>query len=579
MKQKTRIDSSSVFVVSGGAKGITAQCVLKMAQQFPCRWILLGRSQHLTEEPVWGKNCFDEAELKRRIMQDFFIRKEKPTPVKVQKVFNKISSSREIGKTLTSLKALGRQVEYLSVDIADTSSLKTELAAAVARMGKISGIIHGAGNIADKWIENKTEQDFDNVYAAKVKGLENLLSCTPASQLDYLILFSSVAGFFGSAGQSDYALANEILNKSAHHLKQKYPDCHTVAIDWGPWDSGMVTPELKKAFAQRNIEVIPLEVGTQMLVEEMRNENQETAQVLIGSPFTSEPEELEDELRSYRIRRHLSLEANPFLKDHAIGGNPVLPATCAVAWTIDICEQLYPGYKFISLEGFRVLKGIVFDGTQADDFVADVREIAKDNDRDGEIEFEVRIWSENNRGKIRFHYTSQVKLRRIPPRSLQYDLYETKSAQTYDGLSFYQKKALFHGSLLQGIDRILEFNAERLVMKCLLPEITDKQQGQFQVRTFNPYLADVLLQGVLVWLDLFEKKGALPLEIQQITQFKSIPFDRSILAAIEVKLKTETKLTVNVTAYDEDGQIYLCLSSVTFTISKQLQHLFAQSIV
>ncbi|MGL5807743.1 MAG: SDR family NAD(P)-dependent oxidoreductase, partial [Xenococcaceae cyanobacterium] len=229
MMKNNRIDSSSVFVVSGGAKGITARCVVRLAQQYPCRWILLGRSELVSDEPVWAKECFDEAELKKRIMQHFLNEGEKPTPVKVQKVFNKISSSREIDKTLTSLKALGRQVEYLSIDVTDVFSLKTELAAAVDRMGKISGIIHGAGNIADKWIENKTERDFENVYAAKVKGLENLLSCIPASQLDYLVLFSSVAGFFGSAGQSDYALANEILNKSAHLLKRKYPDCHTVA--------------------------------------------------------------------------------------------------------------------------------------------------------------------------------------------------------------------------------------------------------------------------------------------------------------------------------------------------------------
>jgi NAD(P)-dependent dehydrogenase (short-subunit alcohol dehydrogenase family) len=574
MKQKNRIDSSSVFVVSGGAKGITARCVVKLAQQYSCRWILLGRSELMDDEPVWAKQCFDEAELKRRIMQHFLTEGEKPKPVKVQKVFNKIRSSREISKTLASLKALGREVEYLSVDVADACSLKTQLIVATDRMGKISGIIHGAGNIADKWIENKTERDFENVYAAKVKGLENLLSCIPASQLDYLVLFSSVAGFFGSAGQSDYALANEILNKSAHLLKRKYPDCHTVAIGWGPWDSGMVTPELKKAFAQKNIEIIPIEIGTQMLIEEMRNENQETAQVVIGSPLTSQPEELDDELRSYRIRRRLSLEANPFLKDHAIGGNPVLPATCAAAWIISTCEQLYPGYQFSSLENFRVLKGIVFDNTQANEYFVDVREISKTSG--SEAVFEVRIWSETAQGKIRFHYSAQVKLQSKIPGSPQYNYNSVKNSLNpiLDGSSLYQNKILFHGLSFQGVDSVLEMNQDTLTMQCILPEIKAKQLGQFQVTNFNPYAGDVAIQSVLIWLRQLYQTSALPLEIQQITHFKTISFNQKFFVFMEIHLKTETHVIASTTVYDEQREVYMRLSGIRGSISSRLNHLF-----
>ena len=79
------------------------------------------------------------------------------------------------------------------------------------------------------------------------------MRCVPASQLQYLVLFSSVVGFYGKCGTIRLCIANEILNKSAHLIKLNYPHCHVVAINWGPWDSGMVSPELKKAFAERNI--------------------------------------------------------------------------------------------------------------------------------------------------------------------------------------------------------------------------------------------------------------------------------------------------------------------------------------
>ncbi len=70
---------------------------------------------------------------------------------------------------------------------------------------------------------------------------------------------------------------------------------------------------------------------------------------------------LSAELKQYQIHRKLTLEANPFLYDHQIGEFPVLPATCAATWAIHSIEQLYPGYFFIHLANYRVLKGIVFD--------------------------------------------------------------------------------------------------------------------------------------------------------------------------------------------------------------------------
>jgi NAD(P)-dependent dehydrogenase (short-subunit alcohol dehydrogenase family) len=285
MNSTSQIDSSTVFVVSGGARGITAQCAIRLAREYRCRWILLGRSPLIDPEPDWAIGFEREADLKKQIMRSLAEQGEKPTPLAVQKSYKKISASREIRHTLKTLEEVGSQAEYLKVDITDITTLQPQLVAATERLGPVTGIIHGAGNLADKLIEKKTLEDFETVYAAKVTGLENLLTCIPPKQLDYLVLFSSVAGFYGNAGQTDYAIANEILNKSAHLIKQKYPACHVVSINWGPWDSGMVTPELKKIFAQRQIEVIPIEVGAQLLVEELQDRHRETVQVVMESPL------------------------------------------------------------------------------------------------------------------------------------------------------------------------------------------------------------------------------------------------------------------------------------------------------
>ncbi len=60
-------------------------------------------------------------------------------------------------------------------------------------------------------------------------------------------------------------------------------------------------------------------------------------------------DQLTSQLHSQQISRRLTLDANPFLRDHIINGHAVLPATCASAWMANICEQLYPGLQLVSL--------------------------------------------------------------------------------------------------------------------------------------------------------------------------------------------------------------------------------------
>ena len=112
--------------------------------------------------------------------------------------------------------------------------------------GPISGVIHAAGVVADRRIGDKTHEQFDAVFETKVKGLRALLEATRPDPLRWILLFSSVAARLGNAGQSDYAMANEVLNKVAAFEAQQRPDCTVRSLCWGPWESGMVTPSLRR---------------------------------------------------------------------------------------------------------------------------------------------------------------------------------------------------------------------------------------------------------------------------------------------------------------------------------------------
>jgi NAD(P)-dependent dehydrogenase (short-subunit alcohol dehydrogenase family) len=562
------INQNSVCAITGGGKGITAKSAIKLAEEYKCKFVLLGRSPlPKTPEPAWVQDCSSETELKRRILEQLVAGGEKPTPMMVQKQYQAISSRREIEQTLAAIEAAGGKAEYLSVDVTDESVLQEKLTEVEQRLGKITAIVHGAGNLADKPIEKKSLADFDKVYNPKVKGLTNLLKCIPPSQLNSLVLFSSVVGFYGNAGQTDYAIANETLNKTAYLVKQQHPDCHVVAIDWGPWDSGMVSPELKRAFAQRGIETIPVEVGTQMLVEELAPENHEV-QVVIGSPLTPPPVALDSELKSYSIRRYLNLANNPFLYDHMIAGYGVLPATCAIGWIANTCEQIYPGYKFFGFENYKILKGIIFDDSLAEEYILDLKEIAKNND-DGVV-FDAKIWSKNQAGKTRYHFSVQLTIKQqIPERPLYDSLDLTPSNKIFSSKQqIYQKggASLFHGEAFQGVEKVLNINPEKIAIQCNLPAVKLEKQGQFTVQTFNPYIVDVKIHSLWLWVQNYYQCGCLPSGIKTYEQFAPIPFDETFYISCEIVSKTETAAVAQIIAHDRQGKIYIKMEEAKGTV-------------
>ncbi len=94
MVGRTLITPDTVVLVSGGARGITAQCVIKLANSIPCKFILLGRTPVNEALPKWALECPDDAELKRRTMNQLTSEGKKATPQVVEKYFAKFALGR-----------------------------------------------------------------------------------------------------------------------------------------------------------------------------------------------------------------------------------------------------------------------------------------------------------------------------------------------------------------------------------------------------------------------------------------------------------------------------------------------------
>ena len=277
------INSNSIIVASGGGRGVTAAALLALAKVKKPRFVLLGRTT-MGEEPAELSSLNSDADLKRALMQRAQAEGRKATPAELNSQLSNLLAVREIRATLAALKAAGSEAQYVTVDVGNEAKLSAALENVRKTWGAITGLVHGAGVLADKLIAEKSDEQFDRVFDTKVSGLRALLAATAKDPLTAICLFSSVAARSGNLGQCDYAMANEVLNLVAcTERARRGASCVVRAIGWGPWEGGMVTPSLKSHFEQMGVALIPLAIGAQRFVDEITGSNEDIMVVIGGA--------------------------------------------------------------------------------------------------------------------------------------------------------------------------------------------------------------------------------------------------------------------------------------------------------
>ena len=135
---------------------------------------------------------------------------------------------------LRELEALGTgAVLAVAADVNNIDRMRAAVAEAEAKFGKLTGVIHGAGDIDDGPILTRTEADIQQVFAPKVSGLRVLDALFPDGALDMMVLFSSSSTATRPAGQIDYVAANEYLNAFARARQDA--KTRVCAVNWGVW--------------------------------------------------------------------------------------------------------------------------------------------------------------------------------------------------------------------------------------------------------------------------------------------------------------------------------------------------------
>jgi NAD(P)-dependent dehydrogenase (short-subunit alcohol dehydrogenase family) len=273
------IDSSSVVLLTGGARGITGLVAIALARRYRCRLELVGRSAlpDPVEDPELA-GATDAPALRRRLIEHAS-GNGAPNAAEIEARCRRLVADREIRTTLGAIRAAGSEVAYHSADVRDPDFARL-IDDIYVRHGRIDGVIHGAGVLEDKLIRTKTSDSFERVFATKMAGAATL-AMKLRRDVRFVVLFSSLSGVLGNRGQVDYAAANDALDKLAWSLNQRVAG-RVVSIAWGPWTgAGMVSPELEREYVRRGIGLIDAERGIDCLLRELGDGRAADAQVIV----------------------------------------------------------------------------------------------------------------------------------------------------------------------------------------------------------------------------------------------------------------------------------------------------------
>jgi len=275
-----------VWLVTGGARGVTAACAIELARVAGGTILLAGRSA----ETPWPGDLPLEPDLKA--LRGLLVERsrqagERLTPVAIDQAARSLLAGAEIRETLAAIRETGAGAHYIALDAGNASAVSEALAQAQARYGLITGLVHGAGVLADRLANDKTEAELRRVFAPKVGGLMNILAALDPAQLNHTAFFSSAAAFFGNKGQSDYAMANALLAGAGRSLALSYPAARVKVFHWGPWAGGMVDGALASHFEAQGIPLIPIREGARIFANELLAGDISQIELVVGEAWAT----------------------------------------------------------------------------------------------------------------------------------------------------------------------------------------------------------------------------------------------------------------------------------------------------
>lgn len=468
--RKARVGPNDVVLVTGGAKGITAECALQLARESTATMVLVGSSP-MPDARAEG------------------------------------AGANEIQKTLARFQAEGLRCEYRQCNVAVKQDVERLIAKVQREVGAIDVVVHGAGlNHPRRADEPDAAQALAEV-APKLVGALHLFDALDEAPPKLFVALTSVIGVIGMPHNAWYAFANQSLDRSLGRFAARHPSVEALSLAYSIWDEVGMGAKLGSIERLRKlgIQAIPVDEGVARFVE-LVTRDPSTREVIItgrlggvdtwrpAMPSLPRAHRFIEDVISFEpgselvCRASLDLERDPYLCDHVYEGSLLVPTVFgleamaeAAAYVTGRAELPFP----LTIEDVELARPLVVHPQRG--LVIEVRaRVEREDEADEHIHTEIRC---GQSGFEQAHFSASFVIdgsakpgattQEIPTRALPID----PKRDLYG-------KVLFQGPRFQRIDEVYSLDETR----CTFAATQGLTEESWLLG--DPYFRDALLQSL-----------------------------------------------------------------------------------
>lgn len=485
--------SQDTILVTGGAKGITAECVLALARTTGAKLALVGSS------PI---------------------------------------ANDEVANTLARFKDAGLICRYYCCNITDSCATVDLVRTVATDLGPIAAVVHGAGLNKARRIEQVSLENAVAEVSPKLLGAYNLFQALAAAPPRLFVAFTSIIGVTGMPGNAWYAFSNESLDLMLRRFGHDYPQTDVLSIAYSVWgEVGMgVRMGSTENLGRMGIGAIPTAEGVRRFLHLFACDpraKQVVVAARLGGLDTWSPVPLPsptglrfvEQVRycepgvELLVRNRLTLDQDLYVKDHVYRGSYLFPTVFGLEAMAQVTAYVTGEEQppIVRIEDISLQRPVVVEPTEGSEIelYAEVME----TDAQGERRVKVGIRTEQTDfiadcfaailvlGKQKDGTLAAPKLGEVLDINPKTDL--------YGGL-------LFQGPLFQKINSIFEISQDKSVFQSYskLPAELSSESFATKVATRlllgDPFFRDVLLQSMQLTIP---QDICLPVHIEKIELF------------------------------------------------------------
>ncbi|NEO45562.1 MAG: SDR family NAD(P)-dependent oxidoreductase [Moorea sp. SIO4A3] len=477
-----------VLLISGGAKGITAECAIAFARITGIKTALVGTSPHPQDAPSGN-------------------------------------SSAEIASTLRRFSQEGLTCRYYQCDITNDKAVVRLVQQVEKELGQITGVIHGAALNKPRRVENSTLAEARKEVAPKILGVLNLCQALATKPPKLFVGFSSISAVLGLPGNTWYGFSNEALDLILRQFGEEHPETSVLAIAFSVWSEVGMGARMGtvRNLARMGIEAMPTEDGVRHFLQLMLKDPGDS-QVVVTSKLGG-VETMRRGFDTWRTKRfappatskfieniniielgvevvsrtHLSLERDSYVKDHIYKGSYLFPTVFGLEAMTQIAAYATQREELgaLRIEDIRLERPIVVDPEKGVEI--ELRALVAESQFEHDpwtVQVEIRT---ERTGFTVAHFAATFVLDAVTDEPVKQPIQLPEAPLDIEPKQDLYSWLLFQGPRFQRLQTAYTLNSKQFVFRTQIEEqvpepTSDRAFGPFLLG--DPYYRDSLLQAV-----------------------------------------------------------------------------------